>query len=68
MLIRLAKERGLKGFTAEVMDTNKRMMKVFEKGEPQVNASLQNGVYRLTIPFKARQSQSDDGRITMQAP
>jgi acyl-CoA hydrolase/GNAT superfamily N-acetyltransferase len=68
MLIRLAKERGLKGFTAEVLDTNKSMMKVFEKGEPQVNASLQNGVYRLTIPFKARQSPPGDGRITMQAP
>lgn len=68
MLIRLAKERGLKGFTAEVLDTNKGMMKVFEKGELQVNASLQNGVYRLTIPFEARQSPPGGGRITMQAP
>jgi GNAT superfamily N-acetyltransferase len=29
MLIRLAKEQGLKGFTAEVLDTNKSMIKVF---------------------------------------
>ncbi|MDJ0887346.1 MAG: GNAT family N-acetyltransferase, partial [Desulfobacterales bacterium] len=30
MLIRLAKERGLKGFTAEVLSSNKSMLKVFE--------------------------------------
>ncbi len=51
MLIRLAKERGLRGFTAEVLPANKEMMKVFEKGDLAVDARLENGLYRLTILF-----------------
>jgi RimJ/RimL family protein N-acetyltransferase len=51
MLIRLAKERGLKGFTAEVLQDNKSMIKVFEKGGLPVEALLKEGVYRLRIPF-----------------
>ncbi len=57
MLIRLAKERGLKAFTAEVLHSNKGMMKVFEKGDLPINARLQYGVYRLTIPFNVQPSQ-----------
>jgi acyl-CoA hydrolase len=53
MLIRLAKERGLKGFTAEVLQANKEMMSVFEKGHLPIDARLQDGLYRLTIPFDA---------------
>ncbi|MCX5881026.1 MAG: GNAT family N-acetyltransferase, partial [Deltaproteobacteria bacterium] len=51
MLIRLAKERGLQGFTADVLTSNKSMMKVFEKGGQVVNASLSSGVYELKISF-----------------
>jgi acyl-CoA hydrolase len=54
MLIRLAKERGLKGFTAEVLQANKEMMSVFEKGHLPIDARLQDGLYRLTIPFDAK--------------
>jgi acyl-CoA hydrolase/ribosomal protein S18 acetylase RimI-like enzyme len=57
MLIRLAKERGLRGFTAEVLQTNKEMMKVFGKGHLPINARLENGLYRLTIPFDNQASQ-----------
>ena len=53
MLIRLAKERGLKGFTAEVLHANKEMMKVFENGDLAIDARLENGLYRLTVPFDA---------------
>jgi acyl-CoA hydrolase/RimJ/RimL family protein N-acetyltransferase len=56
MLIRLAKERGLKGFTAEVLHANKEMIRVFEKGHLPVDARLQDGLYRLTIPFDAKSS------------
>jgi ribosomal protein S18 acetylase RimI-like enzyme len=53
MLIRLAKERGLKGFTAEVLHDNKEMMKIFEKGDVPIDARLENGLYTLTVPFDA---------------
>jgi len=53
MLIRLAKEQGLPGFTASVLATNQSMMKVFDKGGLPVKASLEQGVYELVIPFDA---------------
>jgi acyl-CoA hydrolase/L-amino acid N-acyltransferase YncA len=56
MLIRLAKERGLKGFVAKVLQTNKEMMKVFENGHLPINARLRNGIYKLTIPFDRQDS------------
>jgi len=52
MLIRLARDRGLKGFTAEVLQTNQNMMKVFEKGQLPVNARVENGLLRLSISFE----------------
>jgi acyl-CoA hydrolase/GNAT superfamily N-acetyltransferase len=51
MLIRLARERGLQGFTADVLASNKAMLKVFEKGGESVTSVLEDGVYALTIPF-----------------
>ena len=54
MMIRLAKDRGLKGFTAEVLQSNQSMMKVFEKGMLPINASVENGLLRLTISFDAQ--------------
>jgi acyl-CoA hydrolase/GNAT superfamily N-acetyltransferase len=51
MLIRLAKDRRILGLTADVLATNKGMMKVFEKAEGPVTAKLDLGVYHLTIPL-----------------
>ena len=51
LLIRLAKDRGLKGFSAEVLQSNKSMMKIFENGQLPVNARVDNGLLRLTISF-----------------
>lgn len=50
-LIRLAKERGLEGFTADVLSSNASMMSVFEKGGI-VKAKLEYGVYKLKMPFE----------------
>ena len=54
MLIRLAKERGLKGFMADVLFDNLAMMKVFHKGELPVRVNLESGVYHLTMPFESK--------------
>jgi len=51
LLIRLAMERGIRGFTAEVLASNRGMMKVFHKGAVPVKAHLESGVYHLEIPF-----------------
>lgn len=50
-LIGLAMERGLKGFSADVLFSNLGMMKVFRKGRLPVQAVLEDGIYHLTIPF-----------------
>jgi acyl-CoA hydrolase len=63
MLIRLAKERGLKGFTAKVLQANKVMMKVFENGHMPINAKLRNGVYKLKIPFDTQSSRQGNNNI-----
>ena len=51
LLIRLAKDRGIQYLTADVLATNKGMMKVFEKEGAPVTAKLDHGVYHLTIPL-----------------
>jgi acyl-CoA hydrolase/GNAT superfamily N-acetyltransferase len=51
MLIRVAKERGIRGFTADVLASNKSMMKVFEKGGLPVKAKLEQGAFELTVDF-----------------
>ena len=50
-LVRLARERGVKSFVAEVLFSNIGMMKVFKKGQLPVKARLESGVYHLEIPF-----------------
>lgn len=52
MLMQAARERGLKGFTADVLGSNKSMMKVFEKGGVPVKANISEGIYELEIPFE----------------
>ena len=52
MLIRVAKERGVRGFVAEVLYSNiGGIMKVFKKGDLPVKARLEGGIYHLEIPF-----------------
>ncbi|QTA82467.1 Acetyltransferase, GNAT-family [Desulfonema limicola] len=59
MLIKLAKERGIRGLTASVLSSNRKMLKVFEKGGYPVKAELNEGVYELTIPFTDLQSNNN---------
>jgi GNAT superfamily N-acetyltransferase len=51
MLVHLARERGVQGFTADVLFSNLGMMKVFRNGDLPVKAELKNGIYHLFIPL-----------------
>ena len=51
VLIRLAKERGLKGFTADVLLENKAMMRVLEKGDLPVQTKMEHDILKVTLPF-----------------
>ncbi|MBN1363520.1 MAG: GNAT family N-acetyltransferase [Syntrophaceae bacterium] len=51
LLIRIAREEGIQGFTANVLASNKSMLKVFEKAPFPVNTVLTQGIYELRIPF-----------------
>ncbi len=53
-LIKVAQERGIQGFTADVLASNKSMLKVFEKSPYPVKMVMDSGVYELTIPFEAK--------------
>lgn len=57
MLVKLAKDRGILGFTADVLASNKGMMRVFEKSGLSVEARLDSGAYELTMPFNTTQSE-----------
>ncbi|MCK4538338.1 MAG: GNAT family N-acetyltransferase [Candidatus Krumholzibacteria bacterium] len=51
-LIDIALEMGLKGFTAEVLLQNKKMMYVFHKCGFPVRTKLEDGIYVLRIDFR----------------
>jgi GNAT superfamily N-acetyltransferase len=52
LLVEVARKQGIKGFTADVLASNRAMMKVFEKSNLKVHARLEEGEYRLTIPLE----------------
>jgi GNAT superfamily N-acetyltransferase len=52
LLARLAKEKGLKGFTAEVLFSNTGMMKVLKKVGFPIETRLEDSVYHLEISLE----------------
>ena len=60
MLIRCARDRGIQGFTADILVSNKAMMNVFEKGGEIITAKLEYGVYHIEIPFSAEKSSTEE--------
>jgi GNAT superfamily N-acetyltransferase len=68
LLARLAKERGLKGFTADVLFSNTAMMKVLKKGGFPIKTQLEDGVYHLEISLEKKVSGTNlapkpEGRV-----
>jgi acyl-CoA hydrolase/GNAT superfamily N-acetyltransferase len=56
LLIRVAREHGIDGFTADVIADNKAMLKVFEKAPFPIQAVLESGIYHLNIPFSGQEN------------
>lgn len=51
LLMRHARERGIKGFTADVLASNRAMLKVFEKSGVPINSEFRGEVNELTMTF-----------------
>jgi len=52
LLVKIAREEGVEGFTADVLSVNKAMLRVYEKSGFPIKAVLAAGAYELTVPFK----------------
>ncbi|RJP35428.1 MAG: GNAT family N-acetyltransferase [Phycisphaerales bacterium] len=52
----IARQKGIAGFTADVLATNHGMLRVFHRCGYAVESRLAEGVYNLRIPFAARPS------------
>ena len=50
-LIRIARQKNIVGFTADVLSRNKAMMRVFSKTGYPLTTHLDDGVYELKIDF-----------------
>lgn len=50
-LVRIAREKNISGFSADVLARNAPMMKVFTKVGYPIKAHLEYGVYEIEIPF-----------------
>jgi RimJ/RimL family protein N-acetyltransferase len=62
-MIRLARERDVKGFTADVLATNQAMLHLFQRCGLEVKTRTSGGVCRLTMPFEAPEpAAAGDGR------
>jgi ribosomal protein S18 acetylase RimI-like enzyme len=53
LLMGAAREQGIAGFKADVLESNRAMLKVYEKAPYPVQTILSFGVYKVTIPFHA---------------
>ncbi|SDU09298.1 GNAT family N-acetyltransferase [Desulfobacula phenolica] len=51
LLKKIGQERGIEAFTAEVLFSNRKIMKVFKKAFPHLKSILEEGVYRVFMPF-----------------
>ena len=59
LLFRVAEERGLQGFTADVLIDNKPMWKVLEKSPYPRHTTREAGYFHVTIPFTEAPSQPE---------
>jgi GNAT superfamily N-acetyltransferase len=53
LLIDAARERGIAGFSADVLAGNQAIIRVFENAKQPLQAYMAHGLYRITLPFEA---------------
>jgi acyl-CoA hydrolase/RimJ/RimL family protein N-acetyltransferase len=58
-LIRIAREKNIKGFTADVLARNTPMMKVFSKAGYSIKTHLEYGIYEIEIPFSEEAAKEE---------
>jgi RimJ/RimL family protein N-acetyltransferase len=56
LLVRIARDRGVQTFTADVLASNKAMMKVLERGGVPFSAALDQGAYGISIALDGREA------------
>jgi acyl-CoA hydrolase/RimJ/RimL family protein N-acetyltransferase len=49
--VEYAQEHGVRGFTADVMVSNPRMLRVFQHGNHQIDVTTESGISEVTITF-----------------
>ena len=60
-LRKIAKENGIRGFKADVLATNKGMLKVFESAsDTPIKAVMDSGIYELNMPFDTDENNTSD--------
>ncbi len=62
ILIKYAREEGIKGFSADILCDNKSMLKVYEKLPFPVHSRLESGVYHLSINFSEEEITPDSDK------
>lgn len=55
-LIEFARERGLRGFTADILCENARMLRVIEKSGSRITKKVNSGSYEVTMIFGENES------------
>jgi len=58
LLMRLGKDRGIEAFTAEVLFSNYKIIRVFKKVFPDLKSLLEEGVYSVVMPIKHADRQT----------
>jgi len=66
-LISIARENGIKGFTADVLASNGAMLHVFNNSGLKISSTLEEGVCRLSMPFTHfSKPLTEEGRLQLQ--